>query len=263
MTTPATLERNPQRAATIVQPGVPLARPARRDDARVRLALALGASVTIALLGSPAALLWLLAAGAAGCAVAIVEGSLRLAQLARRLLAVNAFLVLVWLTLPLEFGRDGLAWSAPGIELAALISARANAIALAVCALLAGLDAHRVARAAAALGLPAKGARLMLLMVRYVAVIGETWRRLDRAARARGFVPRADRRTLAVLAQLLALLLAHALLRAERVDLALRARAWSGARHAVARTGVPRADWAWAAATLAALAVALAIALLA
>lgn len=256
MKAPALAQDDPGRAAA-VRPGVAAARPGRRGDARVRLALAVGASVTIALIEAPASLLWLLAAAATGCAFAVLTDGLRLAQLARRLLAVNAFLVLVWLTLPLEFGPDGLAWSAQGVELAARISARANAIALAVCALLAGLDAHGIARAAAALGLPARCARLMLLMVRYIAVIGETWRRLDRAARARGFAARADRRTLAVLAHLLALLLAHALLRAERVDLALRARAFAGAFAAVARTAVPRSDWVWATGTLAALAVAL------
>lgn len=232
----------------------------RRDDARVRLALAVGASVTIAQIESPLSLLWLLAAGAAGCTVAVLTDGLRVAQVARRLLAVNAFLVLVWLTLPLDIGLDGLTWSAQGIELAALITARANAIALAVSALLAGLDAGGIARAAAALGLPGKCARLMLLMVRYVDLIGETWHRLERAARARGFVARADRRTLAVLAHLLALLLAHALLRAERVDMALRARAYSGAFAAITGGPIPRSHWAWVAGTVGALVIAVLLA---
>lgn len=234
----------------------------RRVDSRLRLALAVGASVAIALVQAPAALVWLLAAGAAGCVAAIVAGELRLAQLARRLLAVNAFLVLVWLTLPWQLGRDGFAWSQDGAALAALITARANAIALAVSALLAGLDAYGVARAAAALGLPVKFTRLMLLMVRYVDLIGDTWRRLERAARARGFVARADRRTAFVLAHLLALLLAHALARAERIDRALRARAFSGAFARAPRGVVPRSHWAWAAGTAVVLAVALALPLL-
>lgn len=234
----------------------------RRIDSRLRLALAVGASVTIALVHSPAALLWLLAAGAVGCAAAVLACELRPAQLARRLLAVNAFFALVWLTLPWELGRDGLAWSADGARLAALISVRGNAIALAVSALLAGVDAYGVARAAAGLGLPAKFTRLMLLMVRYVDLIGDTWRRLERAARARGFVARADRRTLAVLAHLLALLLAHALLRAERIDRALRARAFAGAFARAPAGAVPRSHWAWAAGTAVVLAVALALPLL-
>jgi cobalt/nickel transport system permease protein len=229
----------------------------RRVDSRLRLALAVIASIVIALIDAPQALVWLLAAGVLGCGVTLIAGEAQWRALLRRLLAVNLFLVLVWVTLPFELGMQGLAWSDDGARLAATITARTNAIALAVSALLAGMDAYAVARAGAALGLPVKFARLMLLMVRYVALIGDTWRRLERAARARGFVARADRRSLAVLAQMLALLLVHALLRAERVELALRARAFSGAFGRATGGTVPRAHWAWAAGTTVALLVAL------
>lgn len=234
----------------------------RRVDSRVRLALAVLASAVIATAQSPAALAWLLACGALGCAAALWAGETDGRTLARRLLAVNGFLALVWLTLPWEVTRDGIAWSERGAHLAGLITARANAIALAVSALLAGMDAYAVARAGAGLGLPVKFARLMLLMVRYVAVIAQTWRRLERAARARGFVPRADRRTFAVLAQLVALLLVHALARAERVDIALRARAFSGAFGQANGGVVPRSHWAWAAGCAVALVIALILPLL-
>lgn len=229
----------------------------RRIDSRLRLALAVAASAVIALIDDARALAWLLLSGAAGCAVALALAETQWQALLRRLLTVNLFLVMVWLTLPFELGRDGLVWSAQAAGVAARISARTNAIALAVSALLAGMDAYAVARAAAGLGVPVKFARLMLLMVRYVELIGETWRRLERSARARGFVARTDRRSLGVLAQLFALLLAHALLRAERIELALRARAFSGAFAHAHRGRVPRAHWAWAAGTAGALLVAL------
>lgn len=234
----------------------------RRVDSRLRLALAVVASVCIALIDHGHALAWLLVAGLAGCAAAVAAGETGWRPLARRIAAVNAFLVLVWLTLPLSLTAQGLAWSPDGALLAAKISARTNAIALAVSALLAGMDAYAVARAAAALGVPLRFARLMLLMVRYVELIGDTWKRLDRAARARGFVARTDRRSLAVLAQMMALLLVHALLRAERVELALRARAFSGAFGSPHPGRVPGAHWAWAAGTAAALLVAVALAAL-
>ena len=228
----------------------------RRVDSRVRVALALVASVAIALIGEPRALVWLIAAGGLGCVAAIRAGELNWRQLGRRLLAVNAFLIMIWLTLPFDLTASGVVSDPVGLQLAAVISGRTNAIALAVIALLAGMDAYAIARAAAGLGLPVKLARLMLLMVRYIALIGDTWRRLERAVRARGFVARADRRSVQVIAQLMGLLLAHALLRAERVELALRARAFSGA-FGVAHPGqVPRSHWAWAAATTVVLVVA-------
>lgn len=232
----------------------------RRVDSRVRVALALVASVAIALIDDPRALAWLLGAGLLGCLAALRARELGWRQLGRRLLAVNAFLVMIWLTLPFELTTAGVATDAAGLHLAGVISARTNAIALAVSALLAGMDAYAISRAAAGLGLPVKLARLMLLMVRYIALIGDTWRRLERAVRARGFVARADRRTIQVVAQLLALLLAHALLRAERVELALRARAFSGAFGVAHAGNVPRSHWAWAAATAVVLLVAVGLA---
>jgi len=101
--------------------------------------------------------------------------------------------------------------------------------------------------------------------VRYIELIGQTRRRLDRAMRARGFVPRANRRSVQVTAQMVALLLAHAITRAERVELALRARGFSsagvGLRQAHAGE-VPRSHWAWAAGATAVLALSWALTLL-
>jgi cobalt/nickel transport system permease protein len=237
----------------------------RRVDARVRVALAVFASVVIALTHDPAALAWLLLAAAVGAIVAVLLREARWREVLRRMLAVNGFLVLVWLTLPWAWQDGALHWSAEGAALALTITARTNAIALGLSALLAGLDAYAIARAAAGLGLPVKLARLLLLTVRYVDLIGETRRRLDRAMRARGFVARANRRSLQVTAQMVALLLAHAITRAERVELALRARGFSSASAGLRRVHageVPRSHWAWAAGTTGALAVSWALMLL-
>lgn len=229
----------------------------RRVDARLRLGLALLASGVTAVLQDPLALAWLLLAGALGCGVALACGETRPAALLRRLAAVNLFVLMIWLTLPFQLSPEGWRWSADGARLAAVISARTNAVALAVSALLAGLDGYAVARAAAGLGLPLRLARLMLLTVRYVELIGATWAQLQRAARSRGWQLLARRRSLAVLAQLLALLLVQALRRGERVEMAMRARGFSGAFGSAHRGEVPASHWGWAAGTLAALAGAL------
>ena len=137
------------------------------------------------------------------------------------------------------------------------ITLRANAIAAACLALLAGMDGVQLARSAAALGLPAGLVQLLALTVRYIELIGVTRQRLERAMRARGYRPRADLRTVRVTAQLVALLLVHALVRAERVELALRARGFAGRGIALAPRagwdGLPRPHWAWAAGTAAVL----------
>ncbi|PKO50147.1 MAG: hypothetical protein CVU28_13560 [Betaproteobacteria bacterium HGW-Betaproteobacteria-21] len=193
---------------------------------RVRLAAAVGASVGISLLNDPGLLL---AAGGLGLALllAAILSSGNMSRLLRRLLVVNVFVLMLWLTLPWELGANGLAASDEGRRLALLISLRTNAIALCCIGLLAGMDAFAVARAASGLGLPPKMARLLALMVRYFGLLDDSRRRIERAMRARGFRPGFNLRTLQVLAQLVALLLVHAMLRAERVGMAMRARGFA------------------------------------
>lgn len=206
----------------------------RHNSSSLRLATAVVASLAIAFTSRPDSLHLLLGAGAAGCIVAILRGETSWRTILRRLLAVNAFVLLVWLSLPWSLTAHGPAWSPDGAALAAIISLRTNAIALATLALLAGMDSVALARAAAGLGLPVTFTRLLALTVRYIGLLGATRTRIERAARARGLRPGFSRRTLAVTAQMVALLLVHALLRAEASGLAMRARGWSArARQAV------------------------------
>lgn len=194
---------------------------------RLRLVLALSGSVVLSVLTDPQALGLALGAGAVLALIAVLQGGAAAATLLRRLLAVNVFVALLWLTLPWQFGVDGVTLSEEGLALAKVISLRSNAIALLCLGLLAGMDAFALARAAAALGLPHKMARLLALTVRYFGLLDDCRRRIERAMRARGFRPGFDWRTVEVTAQLVALLLVHAMLRAERVGVAMRARGFA------------------------------------
>lgn len=215
---------------------------------RLRLGTAVGISVLLSQLTSPGLLLAACAAGLLLALAASANGVLPLHSLLRRIASVNLFVAMLWLTLPWALQGGGPQWSEAGAHHALLISLRTNAIALGCMALLAGLDAFTIARAAAGLGLPSRLARLLVLTVRYLGVLDDTRRRIDLAMRARGFRPGANRRTVAVLAQQLALILVHAMLRAERVDLALRARAFATAPQPATRAPRP---WRWAAGTAA------------
>lgn len=195
---------------------------------RLRLLLALLGSVAIAGLHTPWALGTALLLGGLALAGALVCGAAPGALL-RRVLAVNLFVALLWLTLPWQLttapaGDWHLALSPEGVHLAQSISLRSNAVALWCLGWLAGLDAFAIARAAAGLGLPHKLARLLGLTVRYFSLLDDCRRRIERAMRARGFRPGFNLRTVQVTAQLVALLLVHAMLRAERVGVAMRAR---------------------------------------
>lgn len=196
-------------------------------DHMLRLALAIAASLVVSQLTAAGALRPATLLGGLCFLAALVRLPRERRTLLRRLLTVNGFVLMVWLTLPWSFSTAGVTLSGHGLELAAQISLRTNAIALVCIGLLAGMDAFAVARAAAGLGLPPKLARLLALTVRYLGVIDDTRQRIDLAMRARGFRPGANRRGFTVLAQQLALILVHAMLRAERIELAMRARAFA------------------------------------
>ncbi|WP_425056577.1 energy-coupling factor transporter transmembrane component T family protein [Pseudomonas abyssi] len=189
-----------------------------------RLLLALAGALGAALLQQTWQLLALLLV--AGVAV-LVAAVLRLASvpwLLRRVALLNLFVLLVWLTLPWHWTGGGLAWNPAGVEAAVHISLRSNIAGLLCIALLAGMNAFDVAAAAARLGMPARLAQLLLLTVRYLSVMQQTRQQVQRAMQARGFRPRCNWRTLEVLALQVALILVHALLRAERVAQAMQAR---------------------------------------
>ncbi|MFT3803356.1 MAG: energy-coupling factor transporter transmembrane component T [Burkholderiaceae bacterium] len=215
-------------------------------EPRWRLALAVGASVLIARLDSLLVLSVLLWAGlvllgarlaAARRAVGRDAAHDELRTACRRLVGVNAFVLMIWFVLPWSWDGGGLSWDPAGIAQATRLSLRINAIAVFCTALLSGLDAFGIARAASGLGLPPRLSRLLWLTVRYLGVLDETRRRIDRAMRARGFRATASARTFVVIAHQVALVLVHAIVRAERVDMALRARGWSASADARAGRG--------------------------
>ncbi len=219
-------------------------------EPRWRLALAIGASVLIARIDSLPALSVLL-----GIGVMLLVGRLaveRSGVLAafRKLLGVNAFVLMIWVVLPWSWHAGGLQWDDAGIAQAVRLSLRINAIAVLCTALLSGLDAFGIAHAASGLGLPSRLSRLLMLTVRYLGVLDDTRRRIDRAMRARGFRATANARTFVVIAHQVALVLVHAIVRAERVGMALKARGWSmpaeGARSRDSRRPAesgPGPDW--------------------
>lgn len=212
---------------------------------RLRLGLAIAGSLAISQLDSLRLLMLVDVAAGLLFLATLCRPSLACRPLIRRLLTVNAFVLMVWLTLPWSLEAGRIVLSDAGLLHAALISLRTNGIALLCISLLAGLDAFAVARAATGLGLPDRLARLMVLTVRYLGVLDDTRQRIDLAMRARGFRPRANRRSFEVIAQQLALVLVHAMLRAERVELALRARGF--APPAASPGNTPPRRWHWAA----------------
>jgi cobalt/nickel transport system permease protein len=202
-------------------------------DPRIRLAVLVLWSVELALApGLRPALL-----GLAGSLVfAAAGGALGDPRFWRRLLAVNGFLVLVWLLLPFSFSVPGDAafsiWgleaTRQGVELSSLISVKALGVTAGALALTRAVSVQELLAAARALGAPEKAAALAFLTARYVSVVGREYRRLRNAMKARGFRARASLHSLRSLGALAGMLLLRGVERAERVRAAMLCRGWAG-----------------------------------
>ena len=165
--------------------------------------------------------------------VAIAIGA-KPGDLLRRLARVEGFLAVLLVLLPLtvpgpDWARLGpLVLSEPGVDRAVLVALRVTLAASVVFALVAGLEPVRFGHALARLGMPTKLVHLLLFAVRFVALLRDEVGRRHDSLRARAFRPRTSIHTLRTLAHLTGRLLVGAVERAERVDEAMRCRAFTG-----------------------------------
>lgn len=248
-------------AARPAAPGAPIRRALgatlRPAELRLRLVATLWAVAVISQLTglAPAAVAL---AGALGLAAA--QGGVD----ARRLLHLEAFLILLFLTLPFTTPGRALAQIGPltataeGLTRAASLGARTGAAVLLIATALAGESPARLGAALRGLRLPEALVRLFLATAHYLELTRAEALRLREAMRARAFRAGSNRHTWRSLGNLIGMLFLRALARAARVEEAMRARGYAGQMPARALPRPGARDWA-AALTLAALTTALLI----
>ena len=129
-----------------------------------------------------------------------------------------------WATFSWKIGENGIELNFQGIELAEKLSLRTHLLLISLWLFLWNINDAVLVQAIGKLPLPEKLIQLFVLTVRYIALLGELRQKMDIAMRARGFSPGLNRRTLYVTAQSVALLLIHALLKAETAQMALKCR---------------------------------------
>jgi len=142
----------------------------------------------------------------------------------KRWFALVIFIALMWATLSWKIGENGIELNFQGIGLAEKLSLRTHLLLISLWLFLWNINDAVLVQAMGKLPLPEKLIQLFVLTVRYIALLGELRQKMDIAMRARGFRPRLNRRTLYVTAQSVALLLIHALLKAETAQMALKCR---------------------------------------
>lgn len=185
-------------------------------------------------------------------------GAVALAMLARlsgaafwrRLAAVQAFLLMLWLVLPFTYGGAsvgqimGLAVSGPGVDHALRVTMKANAIVLAFWALVATTPMVTIGHALQRLWLPGKLTHLLLFTYRYLHVIEGEYRALAHAALVRGFQPRLGLHALRTYANLAGMILLRSLSRAQRVHSAMLCRGFRGRLYCLAELTMTKKDMA-------------------
>jgi cobalt/nickel transport system permease protein len=245
--------------ATILDAAAPAPRSlVARLDPRTRVVLALLFAVAIVAVETLPALGLALGGALALAVLARLKPSLLL----RRMLALEGFMVVVLALLPFSVPGTplvevaGIAASAEGLARALAIILKANAVVVAVLALLGSLEVVALGRALGRLGAPQRFVHLFLFTVRYVAVLEREYRRLRLAMRARAFRPTTGLHCWRSVGYLFGMLIIRSLERAERIDAAMRLRGFTGHFPSLEdeHAGPGILDWGFGAASTAAMA---------
>ena len=221
----------------------------QKADPRMKILAVLAWSFLLALLQNNAAAL----AGLAGSAILIIISGLALKMVMKRLLAVNFFILFLWLVLPFSFSFPGdvIASLGPievtrqGLDLAWLLTIKGNAVALGAVAFFGTSSVFELSAAARQLGAPEKMTAIFMLMFRYIQVIGQEYSRLRLAMKIRGFKPSMKLHSYGAYANLIGMLLIRSLDRANRIHAAMRCRGYNGRFWVSGDFSLKKTDWAF------------------
>ncbi|TCM86587.1 cobalt ECF transporter T component CbiQ [Rhodovulum steppense] len=204
--------------------------PLSRLDPRTRILAAVTfAIVTVGCSWIPV----LLAALAVAAGLAVLSG-LPVGPTLRRMAAMDGFIVFLIALLPFTTPGDplvtiwGVTASRQGLMLAIDILLTANAVVLALLALVGSMEPVTLGHALHRLRMPEALVHLMMFTIRYVEVLHAEYLRLRQAMKARGFRPSTDWHSLRSLGYLVGMVLVRAVDRSERVLGAMKCRGFSG-----------------------------------
>lgn len=201
-----------------------------RLDPRTRLLAALLFALAEVLVPS-------LAAQGVGLLLAVIAAlvaRLPVGATLRRLLSLEGFMLLALVMLPFTvpghplFSLWGVQASEEGLRQAASIAIKANAVAVALFALVGSMEAPVLGRALTRLGVSGRFVHLFLFTTRYLSVLEDEYRRLRLAMRARAFRPTTGPHCWRSIGHLFGMLMVRSLERAERIDAAMRCRGFTG-----------------------------------
>ncbi len=201
-----------------------------RADPAVKIIGALLLTLIIAVSTSPATPV----AGLVLGLILVTAARLPLVPLYKRLLAINLFTLLLWITLPLTGGGEAITPLGPldlstrGIELALLITFKTNGIVLILTALMATSSILEIGHSLERLHLPHKLTLLLLTTYRYLGLIEQEYQRLRRSAALRCFSTTTSLHTYRTYGYLIGMTLIRSYDRSRRIHKAMLMRGFQG-----------------------------------
>jgi cobalt/nickel transport system permease protein len=229
----AAFSRDPKRTKDITMISEPFAigkSMIHRLDPRIRLSLAVLYSLVVALSYQFSVLIMTLSLSI----ILILISRVKIQEVLKRLVIVNALILFLWLVLPFTFKGEALtrigsfAVYRPGVILIATMSFPALGHAM-----------HR-------LRVPEKIVYLLLMTYRYIFVIEEEYLRLMRAAKIRGFRPGTNANTYRTYSYVIGMLFVRAAARAERVHQAMQCRGFKGKFYSLQEFQINATSWVFA-----------------
>ncbi|MBB4285305.1 cobalt ECF transporter T component CbiQ [Roseospira goensis] len=204
--------------------------PVQALDPRARILGAVAfALVTVALDSLWVLLLPLVLAG-----VALAASRLPVGPTLKRMAMMDGFILVLLVLLPFTVPGPAavtlFGWPASwaGLEQAAAIALKANAIVLMLLTLVGSMEPTTLGHALARLRVPLTLVHLLLFTVRYIAVMDAEYHRLRRAMKTRGFRPGTNGHTFRSFGYLIGMLLVRAFDRGERILSAMKCRGFTG-----------------------------------
>ncbi|HED31274.1 MAG TPA: cobalt ECF transporter T component CbiQ [Prosthecochloris aestuarii] len=201
-----------------------------RLDPRVKLMVFIPAAFLCAASNEPHRLIAFSLAGV----LLITLGRLWSPLLWQRMLTVNMFVFLLWLTLPFSVQGTPLITAGPfqvsqeGIRLSSLITLKTNTIAFMTIALAGTTPVISLAHALHHLRLPSKLVTVFYLFCRYTGVVTKEFETMRQTLKARGFTPSTSMHTIRTWAYVAGMLFIRSFERAERVYNNLLLRGFHG-----------------------------------
>lgn len=173
-------------------------------------------------------------------------------KLLNRLVAVNTFVLLLWIFLPFSYPGDAVLRIGPltateaGVYAAMTITLKANAIVLATIAMLGTSEVFSLAHALVHLRVPDKLVHLFFFFYRYISVLHEEYEHLHRAIRVRAFRPRTNLHTYKTYAYLVGMLIVKSFDHSQRIYQAMLCRGFTGKFPVIAHFHMHGRDYGFA-----------------